>query len=210
MVRQTEEELKAHLKEQIEFLQRSAEAYDEGFKSEAKRLAVVIRLLLHDTKSSTSLLTQLKKKNIKFYDTAYDYDPRNLLSTMGLIQTQVSTLNGAKYVPPLDDGSPDRYLKGKIPFDKWWNNKIVIADTAGNKFTRKDLILAVCNKDGGAHIDQKLNKAYADLTRFGSLGEEYGLNGIDKGFVTDPELASIRQIAHEVLKSLKDEFPEYF
>jgi hypothetical protein len=207
MVLQTEEELKAHLKEQIEFLQRSAEAYDEGFKSEAKRLAVVIRVLLHDAKSSTSLLIQLKKKNIKFYDTAYNYDPKYL--TPGLIQIRVSTLNGAQYVPPLDDGSPSRYLKGKIPFDEWWN-KIVFADTTGNKFTRKDLILAVCNKDGGAHIDPKLNKAYADLTRFGSLGWQYGLNGIDKGFVTDPELASIRQIAHEVLKSLKDESPEYF
>ena len=56
-IRQTEEELKSHLKEQIQFLLKSAQSYDEGFTSEAKRLAVVIRVLLHDTKKSKSLLT---------------------------------------------------------------------------------------------------------------------------------------------------------
>lgn len=82
MVRQTEEELKSHLKEQIQFLLRSAKSYDEGFTSEAKRLAVVIRVLLHDTNRSTSLLTLLQRKDMLFYDTAWDYDPNNLVSSI--------------------------------------------------------------------------------------------------------------------------------
>ena len=207
-VRQTEEELRSHLKEQIQFLLRSAQSYDEGFLSEAKRLAAVIRVLLHDTQSSTSLLTLLKKKGMLFYDTALDYDPRNFAPTMGLIMMRLGP-DGAAYVPPLDDGPPKRYLKGKIPFEKWWN-KIVFVDTKGNKLTRKDLVLAVSNKDGGAHVDPELDKAYADLTRFKSLGWVFVSNGVEKDFSTRPELASIRQITHEVLKSLKDEFSEYF
>ncbi len=63
-VRQTKDELESHLREQIEFLKRSSQAYDEGYTSEAKRLAVAIRLLLHDTQNSTSLLTLLEKKDI--------------------------------------------------------------------------------------------------------------------------------------------------
>lgn len=207
-VRQTEEELKSHLKEQIQFLLRSAQSYDEGFLSEAKRLSVVIRVLLHDTQSSTSLLTLLKKKDMLFYDTALDYDPSNLAPTMALIMMRLGP-DGAAYVPPLDDGPPERYLKGKIPFEKWWN-KIVLVDTKGNKLTRKDLVLAVSNKDGGAHVDPVLDQAYADLTRFKSLGWVFVSNGVEKDFSTRPELASIRQITHEVLKSLKDEFSEYF
>jgi len=205
---QTEDELNSHLKEQIEFLRRSSQAYDEGFTSEAKRLAVVIRVLLHDTQNSTSLLTLLKKKDILFYDTSLDYNPNNLASTMGLIMMQIGP-NDARYVPPLDDGPPIRYYKAKIAFEKWWN-KIVLVDTKSNKLTRKDLVLAVSNKDGGAHVDPKLDKAYSDLTRFDSLGWKFIQNGIEKDFATRPELASVRQMSHEVLKSLKDEFPEYF
>lgn len=206
-VSQTEEELKKHLKEQIQFLLRSSQSYDEGFTSEAKRLAVIIRVLLHDTQKSTSLLTLLQEKDISLYDTSVDYDPGNLVPTLGLIMIQVGKDIG--YIPPLDNGSPRRYAKGKIPFDDWWN-KIVIVDNKGNKLTRKDLILAVSNKDGGAHIDPKLDKAYADLTRFNSLGWEFIVDGVKKESSTGPEIASIRQISHEVLKSLKDEFPDCF
>jgi len=205
---QTEDEMKSHLKEQIEFLKRSSQSYDEGFTSEAKRLTVAIRVLLHDTQKSTSLLTHLKKKDILFYDTSLDHNPNNLLPTLGLIMMKIGP-NGAEYVPPLDDGPPIRYCKGKIPFEKWWN-EIVLVDGKGNKLTRSDLVLAVANKDGGTHVDPKLDKAYVDLTRFNSLGWKFVQSGIEKDFATGPELASVRQISHEVLKSLKEEFPEYF
>jgi len=212
-IEQTKDELKSHLREQIEFLKRSSQTYDEGYISEAKRLAVAIRLLLHDTQKSTSLLTLLKKKDILFYDTSLDYNPNNFPSTIGLIITKyIITKTGqksAEYVPPLDDGPPTRYTKGKITFEKWWN-KIVFADSKGNKLTRRNLVLAVSNKDGGAHVDHRLDKDYADMTRFNSLGLRFIQNGNKRYFATHPELASVRQISHEILKSLKDEFPEYF
>jgi hypothetical protein len=212
-IEQTKDELKSHLREQIEFLKRSSQTYDEGYISEAKRLAVAIRLLLHDTQKSTSLLTLLKKKDILFYDTSLDYNPNNFPSTIGLIITKYTiTKTGqksAEYVPPLDDGPPTRYTKGKITFEKWWN-KIVFADSKGNKLTRRNLVLAVSNKDGGAHVDHRLDKDYADMTRFNSLGLRFIQNGNKRYFATHPELASVRQISHEILKSLKDEFPEYF
>ena len=210
---QTKDELKSHLREQIEFLKRSSQAYDEGYTSEAKRLTVPIRLLLHDTQKSTSLLTLLKKKDILFYDTSLDYTPNNLPSTKGLIMTKFTMTEtgqkSAEYVPPLDDGPPTRYRKGKISFEKWWN-KIVFVDIKGNKLTRRSLILAVANKDGGVHVDHELDKGYADMTRFDSLGFIFVQDGNKRHFATHPELASVRQISHEVLKSLKDEFPEYF
>lgn len=212
-VRQTKDELKSHLREQIEFLKRSSQAYDEGCTSEAKRLATAIRLLLHYTQNSTSLLTLFKKKDILFYDTSLDYNPNNLLSTMGLIMTKFTIMEtgqkSAEYVPPLDDGPPTRYSKGKIPFEKRWN-KTVFADSKVNILTRRNLVLAVSNKDGGAHVDHRLDKDYADMIRFDSLGLRFIQNGNKRHFATHPELAGIRQISHEVLKSLKDEFPEYF
>ena len=56
---QSDEDLRSQLKDQILFLRNSAKAYDEGDISEAKRIATVIRILIHDKGNSTSLLTQL-------------------------------------------------------------------------------------------------------------------------------------------------------
>jgi len=52
----TTDELQSHLEEQIEFLECSASSYDNGFSGEIKRLAVSVRVLVHDIGQSTSLL----------------------------------------------------------------------------------------------------------------------------------------------------------
>ncbi|MFP3702034.1 hypothetical protein SB758_41815, partial [Burkholderia sp. SIMBA_013] len=59
------------LSEQLGFLKRSALAFDEGEASEAKRVAVSLRVLLHDTPASESLLKQMQlKDSIRFRDSA--------------------------------------------------------------------------------------------------------------------------------------------
>jgi len=199
---QDKDEFKIHLKEQIHFLLTSVKSFDNGFKSEAKRLAVILRVLLHDTRHSTSLLTYLNRKDIHFYDTALDYRKFK----MALIGIKLGSKNGGFWAP-LDKGPPIRYQKGKVPFDQWWNT-IILVDQKDNKFSRKDLVLSVANQDGGAHIDKNLNDAYAQLTRFNSLSWNFVFKG--KRIKTYPALISVRQICHEVLKSLADEFPEYF
>lgn len=206
---QTYDDLKNHLKEQIEFLKRSSESYDKGYVSEAKRLSVVIRVLLHNTENSKSLLTLLNRQNMCFYDTASGYDPKNLVPTTGLVMIR---LGGGKsgFIPPLDNGPPTRYKKGKVPFDTWWNGIVIVNKNKNVIMTRKDLITYVSNKDGGAHVDRKLDKFYADLTRFDSLGWKLVENGIEKDIGNEVVLASIRQISHEVIKSLTDEFPECY
>ncbi len=52
-------ELQAHLAEQLQFLEASADAFDRGFRGEAKRMAATIRILVHQTHRSHSLLGQL-------------------------------------------------------------------------------------------------------------------------------------------------------
>ncbi|GEA16290.1 hypothetical protein E308F_25340 [Moorella sp. E308F] len=205
-VSQTLDDLYAHLKDQIIFLQNSCKSYDEGFKGEAKRLAVVIRVLVHDTNRSKSLLTQLNCKNTIFYDTAYDYNPKNLISHMGLIGIKMGP-KGVEYWAPLDDGPPGR-PRVWVPFDLWWN-KIVFKNDS-YEFSRKDVILAVANKDGGAHVDPTLHEAYAKLSRNNLLGWMYVENGVERGPILNPELAAIRQIAYEVIKTLQRKFPNYF
>lgn len=78
MIPQTQADLEEHLVEQIQFLESSAASFDSGFESESKRLATTLRVLLHETNRSHSLLDQLgKKATLKFFDTAYPVDPDN-------------------------------------------------------------------------------------------------------------------------------------
>ncbi|MDH5203426.1 MAG: hypothetical protein OEW69_09225 [Nitrospirota bacterium] len=206
-VPQTKKDLLEHLKYQINFLSSSDQSYDNEYETEAIRMAVAIRILLHDTKQSKSLLSQLDKKNILFYDTARDLDPRNVLTDIGLALIRLSP-KGAEYLAGLDDIPPER-LNRKVPFDRWWS-KIVIRDKPRSEFTRKELVLYVANQDGGAHIDPSLDEKYALLSRFNSMAWRAVKGGIDSPLKNRPELVCIRQITHEVLKTLKDEFPEYF
>lgn len=95
---QTEEELKDQLKAQIGFLIKSSDAYDKGFIDEAKRLATAMRILLYDNPPrSVSLLSLLNMKDIQFYDTSLDYNPKNLLSMLGLVMLKAGPDGGSTF-----------------------------------------------------------------------------------------------------------------
>jgi len=208
-VQQTTDELLNHLKQQIRFLINSAKSYDNGFEDEAKRLAVSIRILVYDTPKCKCLLTQLDKKRIGFFDTASPYFPNNIAANNCLTIMRFSPKDGATFIARLDNSPPSRANK-RIPFDEWWSNIIIGKDINQNTFTRSDLVLNVANTDGGAHVDPKLNEAYASFSRFNTLGWKVFRNGLSDDFKNNPTLPSIRQIAHEVIKTLKDEFPDIF
>jgi len=192
----SQNELENHLREQISFLEASANSFDAGMEEEAKRLAVTIRILVHDTSYSYSLLGQMGK-NLKFLDTSSDLDSKNILAHGGLISI-LNELHQTRYIATLDNFPPSTVKL--IDFDSWWN-KPVFVDKQGRKLTRKDLILTAANQDGGAHVDPSLDETYANLSRKGLdliVNHGAGAKILDK-----PERAAIRQIAHEVLKTLK-------
>lgn len=203
---QSDVDLQAHYDEQIKFMEASSSSYDAGFKGESKRLAVVIRTLVHDTTNSKSLLSQLGKKNIGFIDTSKEYNPHNLLAHFGLVAMRMSIGGdkpGATYVPLLDD-VPFGTVK-TVPFAKWWNQ--IIFAFKRNIITRKELVLTVANQDGGAHVDPKLDDKYLELSRRNALGWTFTGPNVSKEPLKGAELASVRQIAHELLMSLKKSVP---
>jgi len=205
--KQTTADLKKALQEQFYFLESSANAFDAGNKIEAKRLANTMRLLLHNKGRNESLLSQLNKKDILFYDTSYDYDPNNTIPFTGLAVISIGS-NKSEYKAPLGDGSPNRYDKKKLSFDEWWNKIILVDKKNGNKFSREYLILSICDKDGGAHIDSELKEDYIEIKKNNSIGWKFFANGKENP-ITDIELVSVRQIAYELIKTLRDEFINY-
>lgn len=201
---QSEADLYQHLKEQIQFLIKSCSEYDSGRLHEAKRISVIIRILLHDTKKSTSLLKNLNKKNILFVDTATNIIPNNMLSHNGLISMKI--INGIMdYIPRL--GMHISF--NKISFDDWWD-KLILKSTNNKRLNRRGIVLNLSDTDGGAHIDTKLKNDYAEFSRGNALGWVNLINGVEYKPNTDPILASVRQIGYELLLTLEEEFPFLF
>jgi hypothetical protein len=197
-VKQSKAELQQHLQESLGFVKASAASFDAGSYGEAKRLAVTIRVLVHDTDKSKSLLTLLGyKSGMVFLTTALPFNPRNLAPYLGLVGMSIGS-GGVRYSAHLEAAS--RVGTGKyLLFKDWWNMKVLV-DGNKNTFNRRQLVLALANKDGGAHVDPNLDPQYADLTRGNSAGW-IAVDGKGERPMESIELHSVRQIAHEVIHS---------
>jgi hypothetical protein len=198
---QGRQELENHLDEQIQFMKLSAHSFDSGFEGEAKRLASCIRVLVHDTKNSKSLLGQLDMKNRYYWDSRGAVDvgwAKESDSFFVLVQV---TEAGPRYIPVLERG-PFPMLQSD--FDKWWNG-IVLIDGKGIRFTRKELVLSLANQDGGAHVDPTLDEKYASLSRNNSFGWAT-ISDDEKKPLIGIELSAVRQITHEILKTLDQDY----
>ncbi len=200
-----EKDLKGYLRELVRFMKDSCDAFDLGIPGEAKRLAVCIRILVHDMDQAPSLLTRLQRKDILFYDECPNYRPELELPFSGLA---VVTIGGPKprYTPRL--GCNPRIQMKKVTFKEWWN-KTIIADP-GRKvnLTRADVILNVANSVGGP-VESKLDEAYDKLIQTYFNGPVVEIAG-GKPYDAQIEFASVRQMAFEVLKTVVEDLPEFF
>jgi hypothetical protein len=190
------EDLEEHLKEQIEFLNTSCGLYDDGKFIEAKRIAIIIRVLFHDTRHSKSLLGQLGRKSDSFYSTNLPLTSESLNTYSGLIMIGIKGKDSI-YYPKLDEMP---FSVNWLPFQSWWE-EIVFRDKFGNEISRSSLIGTSTNQDGGAHVDEALDEIYYNLSKNNSL-ETSIFDGEQSHPIPNPEKAAIRQIGHEVLKTL--------
>ena len=192
-------DFKSQLTRQLGFLKRSAWMFDDGYADEAIRIAVCIRVLIHQTGKSTSLLTHLNAGNIRlassFDQTKFEDE---ILSWFGF--GRIHEIDGIKsFKPPTWHSKPPIFL----PVSEWWHQKVVMTVPSG-ELSRKDVVLNAADKDGGAHVDAKLGPEYQALTRDGSLGVDIWAN--ERGEIIpipmkDGHLSCLRQMAFELLHS---------
>jgi hypothetical protein len=187
-VARTASSLDEQLKRQLKYLDNSSLIYDQGDHEEAIRLAVTLRVLLHDTTNSTSLLRHLGiKDKLDFVDTGITparleiamtawRDPQHPeLRIASISPSDAGLLNIARngdgtfgYVPTL--GAPRFHPKAwqnaaaisSQKFKPWWTEGLV-QDSNLKSFSRKNLVLIMANQDGGAHVDHQLDTDYTNL-----------------------------------------------
>jgi len=200
-----EKDLKGYLRDVVKFMKDACDAYDLGVPGEAKRLAVCIRILVHDMDQAPSLLTRMGRKDIMFYDECPNYKPELGLPFSGLA---VVTIGGPKprYTPRL--GLNPRIQMKKVTFKEWWN-KVAVADPEKKvSLTRAAVVLNVANSVGGP-VESKLDAAYDKLIQAYFNGPVADIAG-GTPYDAQIEFASVRQIAFEILRSLVEQLPEFF
>ncbi|MFC8763562.1 hypothetical protein ACFUAG_23015 [Streptomyces sp. NPDC057193] len=202
-VQRSRADLLEMLDENVAFLRASAASFDAGFEAEAKRLAVTLRVLLHDTASSHSLLDQLGLKDqMAYVDTASRIDPRNLLpAAPALVLMRMKSGVGADYFAPLDTPLPPSRIHPPAPFTSWWTEEHT-RDASGALWSRRKFVLTMSNKEGGAHVDPHLNSAYENLARQNGMGFISNASGENLPLDGNVAAISVRQIAHEFMKTL--------
>lgn len=205
---QSSQEIDAKFEQQLDLIGVLCDAYDSGAEVVALSIATALRVLLHESRNSKSLRIQAGKSNIELVNTAMPFEAppagkKRLGSFLGLVGMTMGTGSPDEmgYVPMLDGGPSTPVLSA---FDDYWN-QVIFMDTNCEKFTRCELVLYVSDKDGGAHVDPRIPQRFAALVRQNSLGWRASHNQIEFD-MPDVELAAIRQIAHEVLKSYRPSY----
>jgi len=185
-----------HLKKQLGFLERSCRSYDEGYIDEGVRIATVIRVLVHNTRTSTSLLKHLNATTINMLSTTVEPSPQTV-SFVGMGMMRVGD-GESRYFPQLGNGP----INELIPVSKWWDQVVMVMGKE-QRISRRRIVLAAANKDGGAHVDSKLTKDYEALSQDGAAGY-FGYVSDGKQTekpITHAHLVSLRQMAYEILNS---------
>lgn len=175
------------LNEQIELITEYCTFLDQGKIHFAKPLATAIRVLVHQTGSSTSLLKHLGElENMDFLSTSKNYETDDeIIFLMTLItgaeKVKIKRNKVVKseyiFVPNLNSNihAPD-YLTHK---DWYENEKILISNEIDDEglvhlytpeserlvASRNSIINFFANKDGGAHVDLKSEKSLYRLSK---------------------------------------------
>jgi hypothetical protein len=102
------------------------------------------------------------------------------------------------YRAKLGDGS----FRELLPAGSWWSHIVYVVDPH-TWLSRRDIVLNVADKDGGAHVDARLTAEYEVLIRPGSLGvlvAESSGEAVEWP-IADGHFLALRQMAYELLNS---------
>jgi hypothetical protein len=197
--------------EQVDFLRASAERFDAGYEHEAKRLALCIRVLLHDAGKSVSLLGQAGlKATLRFVDSRFQIEGLPGTQVLmqqawpgGMVRLRFGGDARPKYVPVLGAKSPA--LPSKEPFDVWWEGPIVVSADGIQQWSRSHFVLGPANKEGGAHVDPAPSAWWVSLRDEDWVGAGTVETPAGPTPVGNLVPAVVRQVAYELLETLEQQ-----
>lgn len=200
----TQNQLSERFDEQKRLLELHCESYDDGEEVMALSIACAIRVFVHDTRRSTSLLTHIGKKSSDFLSTSNRSEGPVQLGLVRRINVGVRDGRGgeAKYWPLCDERHfPSPTESSLLSFENWWTEDVFKSQS--HSLSRRDLVLFVANRDGGAHVDGDVDLRYDAFRKSWSGGSSLVGTGSGsvRGYDNIPTYPGVRQIGYELLHS---------
>ena len=171
MAKLTGDERKAFLREKLEeqrhLLDKSIKEFVSGDLAEGVRLAISMRVLVHETGSSKPLLGQLTanylqleildRKPVK-HEKGEKVPPGTQRAVIMSVPISILMSDAGVFLnPKLDVEAYEPSILGK-----WWNRPCLILPGLGG-LSRREIILGLADKEGGAHVDVNLSPRYRQL-----------------------------------------------
>jgi hypothetical protein len=171
--------LRRRLEEQRHLLRKSIDELTTGDLAEAVRIGTAIRVLVHETANSKPLLKQLTPNYLQLeildrVPTKEEAAPpgmRRMVVTSVPISIKMSD-EGVFLNPKLDIADFAPSILGK-----WWTRPCLLLPGLGG-FSRKEIVLGLSNKEGGAHVDTDMTKKYRQLLDCKSLQVGWNQEGV--------------------------------
>ena len=194
------ENVLARLREQMEFLRTSLSGFYGGNFAESVRIAACIRVLVHESRTSKPLLAQAKPNGLEL----------PILGNVGewpgevqIVSFVVGVRMGPTVAPAVDLGS-SHYTLSTV--GAWWNRTVfTFRSRLGRQlvYKRKQVVLILANREGGAHVDEHEDPDYVRLLT--DLPLSFTFSGVQ---VETPDLARFltAQSGVEMLECLKRSF----
>jgi hypothetical protein len=213
------------LASQLRMLVSNCLEYDLGDKDAGLEIAHRLRVILHQTRSSHSIVHQLGLDASDFISTA-KRDSFKMVAIEESGEEEVLTpefpltnpvwFSGEQaliYYPRLEAETGN-----SLPFAVWWEGEVICEHDNRISFTRKRLITDFANKLGGSHLDPELPALLSSIANIDDDVIGWRLTTVDKttgaeaevSHTESPYVGSLRQIAHELFISLLQLVPNAF
>ena len=197
------EKLLAMLKEQMDLLRTSLDAFYGGNFAESLRIATIIRVLVHETRACKPLLKQVRPDGLDLQIPEHVGEARP--GEEEIIRFAVSVrLGPGPTVAPAVDLRSSHYSLSSV--GAWWGRTVfTFPSRVGTQviYTRKQVVLILANREGGAHVDPDEDPDYVRLLTDQPLA--FDLGGVQ---VETPDFARFltAQSGVEMLECLKRNF----
>jgi hypothetical protein len=156
--------LRDKLEDQRRFMEKSIRDFAAGDIAEAVRLAVAMRVLVHETSNSKALLAQLTANylQLEILDRKPPSTPKRPPGhgVAVVLYVPVSFTLSQEGVRLDATLKPENYIVSIL--GRWWTRQSLLLPGLGG-FSRKEIILGLVDKEGGAHVDLNLSPRYKQL-----------------------------------------------
>lgn len=201
MYKRTTEENNELFEIQLDLLESNIKEHYLGKKGNYLVLATILRTLLKEntstgTQSLLGALFDLSKLKLRSYSQGNPTEYKGTSGWCGLIAFH-STLGA--FVSEVSHHNKFTELTYAD-----WCSQVVMTDTKGREISRMEIIRLVSEKDGGAHVDQRISHdVYVGVSRENGLG--ILVSDFEDNWITvNPVSSVITAIAEEVVQTFRD------